>query len=252
MTTPYHIALNGTALSSLDDTICVLDIREEAPTMRSTAVELYGGGQRLLRHERERLSIQASFAIQEPDVARREEIFQQVLAWAAAGGTLTMSSRYGQQLQVICTKLPTLNAEDWTEALHITFASSLVPYWEAISLTPVMTTSTSVLTLPGNSGAAPVNVQVVNHGSEPLAHLTLACGDTQMTFSGLSLPAGATFSLRYTGGVLTAQIGGESQLRFRTATSDDLLLAPCGWSCPVRVAADQPVSATFTARGRYL
>lgn len=252
MTTPYHIALNGTALSSLDDAICILDIREDAPVMRATAVELRGGGQRLLRRERESLSVQAAFAIQEPDVKRREEIFRSVLAWAEAGGTLTISGRSGQQLQVICTALPDFHAEDWTETLHISFTTTAVPYWEAIAMTPITTDSSASLTLPGNGGFTPVNVQVVNGGSEPLTQLTLDCGDTQMLFTGLTLAAGSTFSLRYAGGILTAEADGESLLRFRTAESDDLLLAPSGRSCPVNVAADQAVTATFTARGRYL
>lgn len=252
MTTPYSIALNGTPLSSLDETICILDIREEAPVMRSTAVELYGGGQRLLRREREGLSIQADFAIQEPDVIRRQELFHSVLAWAEAGGALAISGRSGQQLQVICTASPVLHAEDWTETLHITFSTTTDPYWEAIAMTPVTTTSASILTLPGNASSAAVNVQVVNNGSAPVTQLNLTCGDTRMVFSGLSLAAGASFSLRHEGGILTVEAVGESMLRYRTADSDDLLLAPCGRSCPVSVSADQPVTATFSARGRYL
>lgn len=252
MTTPYHIALNGTALSSLDDAICILDIRENAPVMRAASVDLYGGGQRLLRRERESLSIQAAFAIQEPDVDHREAVFRRVLAWAEAGGMLTASGRNGQQLQVICAALPDFHAEDWMETLHITFTTTAVPYWEAIAMTPVTTTASASLTLPGNGGFTPVNVQVVNNGAKPMTQLTLVCGDTQMLFYGLSLAAGGTFSLRYSNGILTAEADGESQLRFRTAQSDDLLLAPCGRSCPVSVAADQAVTATFSARGRYL
>lgn len=252
MTTPYHIALNGTSLSSLDETICILDIREDAPVIRATSVELYGGGQRLLRRERESLSVQAAFAIQEPDVLHRQEIFRSVLAWAEAGGTLSISGRTGQQLQVICNAPPILHAEDWTETLHITFSTTTLPYWEAIAMTPVTTTASSMLTLPGNGSPAPVNVQVVNNSSAPVTRLTLSCGDTQMTFSGLSLAAGATFSLRYADGFLTAEAAGESMLRCRTADSDDLLLAPCGRSCPVSVSADQTVAATISARGRYL
>lgn len=252
MTTPYHITLNGTALSSLDDTICVLDIRESAPVMHTAAVDLHGGGQRLLRHERARLDVQATFAIQEPDVKRREEIFRSVLAWAEAGGTLTISGRTGQQLQVICTALPDFHAEDWTETLHITFSTTIVPYWEAIAMTSVTTTGSAAMSLPGSGGLVPVNVQVINDGAEPVTQLTLDCGDTQMIFTGLALAAGAAFSLRYAGGILTAEAGGESLLRCRTAESDDLLLAPCGRSCPVSVSADQAVTATFSARGRYL
>lgn len=252
MITPYSIALNGTALSSLDEAICILDIREDAPVMRSTAVGLYGGGQRLLRRERESLSVQASFAIQEPDAARRQEIFRSVLRWAENGGFLSITGRTGQQLRVICADFPVLHAEDWTETLHITFSTTAVPCWEAIAMTSVTTSSASTLTPEGDAGSAVVNVQAVNNGDEPVTELTLTCGDTQMSFSGLSLAAGAALSLRCTDGILIAEAGGKSMLRYRTSDSDDLLLAPCGRSCPVSVSADQAVTATFSVRGRYL
>lgn len=252
MTTPYEITLNDIALSSLDETICVLDIREDAPVLRSTTADLYGGGKRLLRQERDSLSIQAAFSIQEPDVNRRGEIFRSVLAWADAGGTLTISGRPGQQLHVICTAPPVLHAEDWTETLTLTFTTTTTPYWEDTEVTYAAVPTVNALTLPGDGGDAPVSVYVANRGSAALTQLVLTCGDTRMAFGGLSVAAGATFRLLYEDGLLTAEAGGESLLRCRTADSDDLLLAPCGKSCVVRVSADQSVSAVFSARGRYL
>lgn len=252
MTTPYQIILNDVALSDLDETICVTDIREDAPVMRSTAADLCGGGKRLLRHERESLSVQASFAIQEPDRNRRAEIFRRVLAWAENGGILTISGREGQQLHVICTAPPVLHAEDWTETLTLTFTTTADPYWEDAEITYAAVPTVNALTLPGNAGNAPVSVYVANRGSETMTQLVLTCGSTRMAFGGLSVAAGATFRLLYEEGILSAESGGESQLRSRTADSDDLLLAPCGQSCVVRVSADQSVSAVFSARGRYL
>lgn len=252
MTTPYQITLNDVALSDLDETICVTDIREDAPVMRSTAADMYGGGKRLLRHERESLSVQASFAIQEPDRSRRAEIFRSVLAWAENGGILTISGREGQQLHVICTAPPVLHAEDWTETLILTFTTTTNPYWEDVDVTYAAVPTVNALTLPGNAGNAPVSVYVANRGSETMRQLVLTCGSTRMAFGGLSVAAGATFRLLYEDGILTAETGGESQLRSRTADSDDLLLAPCGQSCVVHVSADQSVSAVFSARGRYL
>lgn len=252
MKTIYHIALNGAGLSSLDDTICILDIIEEPPVMHTNAVQLYGGGQRILRQERESLSVQVFFSIQEPDPLRRGEIFRRVLAWADPGGILTLSGRTGQQLQSICTGLPALHAEDWTETLRITFSSAALPCWEDAAATSVTTEAAADLSLPGNTGRAPADVQVINCGSAAMTRLTLVCGDTRMVFTGLEVAPGASFVLQHAGGILTAEAGGESQLRRRTADSSDLLLAPCGMSCPVSVSADQPVTATFSARGRYM
>lgn len=252
MTTPYQITLNDVALSALDETICVTDIREDAPVMRTASAALQGGGLRLLRHERESLNVQVSFAIQEPDRNRRAEIFRSVLAWAEAGGILVISGREGQQLHVICTASPVLHAEDWTETLTLTFTTTTSPYWEDAEVTCAAVPTLNTLTLPGNTGDAPVSVYIVNGGSETMTRLVLTCGSTRMVFDGLSVAVGATFQLLYEDGILTAETDGESQLRFRTADSDDLLLAPCGKSCVVHASADQSVSAVFSARGRYL
>lgn len=248
MSTKYDCTLGGTSLSSLDESICVLDVCEAAPKLRLSAA----GWQNLLQRERESLSVQVDFAIQEPDVLRRSEVFRRVLDWAENGGFLTLPTRKNQRLQILCTDAPALHAEDWTETLRITFTTTAVPYWEAAALSSVSTSASARLTLSGNTASAPVDVLFTNNGSEPLTQVQLVCGDTQMTFTGLAIGTGATFSLRYADGRLTAEANGNSLLRCLTPESDDLLLAPCGKACTVSISADQPVTATFSGRGRYL
>lgn len=248
----YECTLDGTRLSSLDESICILDICEDAPVMRVATLAMAGGGQRLLSRVRESLSVQVSFAIQEADIARRREIFHSVLGWAEKGGALVISSRPGQQLQVICTALPAIHTEDWAEPLRITFTTTAVPYWETIEFISVDLTETDTLTLPGNALAAPSAMMIVNNGDASITTLTLTCGETQMVFDGMELPAGGFFTLRQLENIVYAEADDVNVLPCRTADSDDLLLIPCGTACKVSVTADQPVDAALSARGRYL
>ena len=252
MTTPFDCTLNSISLSSLDDSICVLDIREESPSLRMTSMPLLCAGRRLFSRQRESISVQIAFAIHESDSLRREEVFQAVLAWAESGGLLSVSTRPGQLLRVVCTAPPALSAENWTETLLITFTSAAEPWWEAAELTQSSSTGTMTLEVPGNAPDAPVSAMVVNTGTEEITRLTLYCGGTQMVFEGISLPAGGVFLMDHAAGLLTAMIGSESVLKHRTPDSADLLLAPCGASCTAYASAGQPTSTVFSVRGRYL
>lgn len=252
MTTPFDCTLNSVPLSSLDESICVLDVREPAPKLRLTTLAARSGGLQLLERQRESISVEVSLAIHEPDPIRRKEVFHSVLAWAEAGGTLTISDRPEQQLQVICSQPPEISADEWMTALKITFTSTRVPYWEASQLTQVSTTGTAALTVPGTAPSAPVSVLLVNTGTEAITQLTLHCGSTQMVFDSLTLPAGSIFLMTQSGGCLTAMVDNISVLKYRTPDSDDLLLAPCGKASTVYASAAQPTNANFAVRGRYL
>lgn len=245
-------ALDGVRLSSIDGSICILDICEDAPQMKSIVLPLGNGSQRILRQERESLSVQVFLSIQEPEPLRRQQVYQALLSWAEQGGELVLSTRPDQRLQVACTAHPALHADDWTETLRLVFTTAAAPFWEDTQATTVTLPEAAALTMPGNASAAPVSVMLINQGEEDITSLTLRCGSTQMTFDGITLPARSAFSLTNSNGVLSATIAGASVLQYRTAASDDLLLAPCGQSCPVSVIVDQPYNAAFSARGRYL
>lgn len=252
MKTQFDCALDGVLLSSLNESICVLDIREDAPAMRTAALALHPEGQHLLHQQRESLTVHAVFAIHEEDPTLRREAMQAVRAWAAKGGLLTTSDRTGLQLAVICTSLPSASSEDWTETLTLTFRSTRIPYWEDAAPTSALGSGEQTLTVPGSADFAPVDVMLINEGAEAVTSLTLHCGETQMTFEGIALEAGGIFAMIQTSGTLMAKISGQSVLACRTADSDDLLLAPCGTPCTVSASASQPLQANFAARGRYV
>ena len=162
MTTSFDCALDSILLSSLDAAICVLDIREEAPRLRTSALALQQEGRRLLRQQRESLTLHITFAIHEPDPVRRRTVLQSVQAWAARGGFLTTTDRPGQRLSVVCTAFPAMSAEDWTEALTLTFTSTLVPYWEDAEEAFASGSAVLTLNIPGTAASTPVDVVVIN------------------------------------------------------------------------------------------
>lgn len=252
MTTSFDCALNSVLLSSLDAAICVQDIREDAPKLRTSALALQQEGRRLLRQHRESLTLHITFAIHEPEPVRRRTVLQAVQAWAAQGGFLTTTDRPGQRLGVVCTALPAMSAEGWTEALTLTFVSTLVPYWEDAEETFASGSTVLTLNIPGTAASSPVDVVVINNTEETVTSLTLRCGSTQMVFEGIDMPSNGLFLLIQSDGALVAQLNGQSVLACRTPESDDRLLAPCGTSCTAYASALEPLQATFSARGRYV
>ncbi len=250
MTTKYSCALDGVYLAGLDDRICILDIREDAPRQRLESFPLPQGGQSVTP-VRESLTVRITFAIHEEQPRLRRAALQNVLAWAAKGGALTISDRPKQRLMVVCTEYPAMSAEDWTEPLTLAFTTTRCPYWEDAEATFLTTTSASTLAIPGTADFAPVSVTVTNNTDETVTHLSLQCGPDWIFFEDIYLPAGSKCYVEEKDGLLTAFIMGESILQNRTATSADLLLAPCGKSCPVQARGTQALEALWKARGRY-
>lgn len=252
MTTQFECALNGVSLSGLDHRLCILDIREDAPKMRLPLSPVHGEGLRLLARVRESLTVHIRFVIHEENAAQRSQVFSSVCAWAQKGGVFTASIRPEKQLHVICCALPAHSAQDWTQALTLSFVTTHCPYWEDVTATQVSTGSTATLLIPGTAEFTPVSAVVINTGTEPITRLTLRCSDTQLFFEDIHLAANSIFTFMYSDGLPSAWGDGVNALSFRTPQSADLLLAPCGKSCTAFASADQPLQAVFSARGRYL
>ncbi len=242
-----NCALNGVSLASLDPRIHVTDVIECAPAFRLTNPCPHQP-----HRTREKLTVQVRFRLLEQDVTARRTLMQRVLAWADGGGALSTLDRPGQRLQVLCESLPAMSALDWTEEMTLSFAALADPYWVDEAAVRLTADASGILSIPGNAGLAPVDVTIVNTGDTAITSLGVAAALTAMVFEGIDLPAGGAFTLRTEGGVPSAKVGSASVLMNRTSDSADLLLAPCGADSAVFVTAASPVSATFSARGRYL
>lgn len=250
MTTRYFCALDGVRMDTLDERICITDIWEEAPKMRWSVSPLLGAGSRVLSRVRERLSVSVRFLIREEAPVRRRQVLDTVLRWAENGHWLTTSDRPGQRLYVTLEDRPDMSALMWLDVLTLRLTAFASPYWEYETPAEVTCSGTGALPLPVTSLDAPVDCTVINQGSDVLTTLTLSA-KTTLTFTGLALPAGGVFRLWEEQGVLHATAEGTSALALRTPESSDELLAGPG-SNAVSVTADQPVLATFSARGRLV
>lgn len=249
MTPRFSCALNGVTPESIDPALRVTDLTELPPRRRVSSVPTARHGLMLLRRVRESLTIRISFVIPEYDPVRRRALLSRLHAWADPGGVLTTSDRPGQRLVVVCDTLPMLSALSWSDVIHIDFTAYALPFWEYEAETP---SADGLLTLPGDAEEIPVACEVTNVGSTAVTTLTLTCGDTQMTFAGLSLAPGGVMTLAYPDSLLCAVAEGESVLMLRTGDSSDLLLADGGVPAAVSATADGDVSTVFHARGRLL
>ncbi len=252
MNTLIDCRLNGVSLASLDDALCVLDVKELSPKMRTSALALQPDGRRILRRTRESLSIEITFAIHHEEPENRRRVQQAIHAWAEKGGVLTVSDRPGRQIRMQCASLPAMAAQDWTSPLTLTLISADAPYWEDQAPTGVTGSGPLTLDVPGTAESTPVSVLIINDTAETVTRLSLLCGSTRMTFEGLSFAPGELFILDEDNGILFADINGASVLPCRTPDSDDQLRLPCGSRSNLSVSADQALTAAFTLRGRYL
>ena len=248
----FSCALNGVTPESLDPALRVTDLTELAPRTRMESLPMGRHGRRVLQQTRESLTVRVHLRCPEYDPVRRRIAMGKLHAWAVSGGVLTTSDRPGLQLMVDYASLPAMSALSWSDELLVDLTACAVPFWEYEGETSVTTAASAALTLPGTAPECPVSVAVTNTGASPLTTLTLTCGETQMTFSDLALPAGGVFTLNIADGLLRADAAGESVLMHRSADSSDFLLAPGGVSTPVSVQSDQAVSAVFSGRGRLL
>lgn len=252
MTTLFDCALNGVLLSSLSQRISVLDIQESAPKVHQSALTLFPEGRQQLQVRRDSITVKVLFAIHEEKPYLRTRVLQRIRDWAAPGGVLTATDHTDQQLTVICTELPAITGEDWTETCTVTFQTTRCPYWEDAILSSANGDGALTIYIPGTAEYTLVNALIQNASDEDITRLTLRAGSTQMTFENILFPAGQLLLLNETDGPLKAEIFGESILHCRTADSDDLLLLPCGKESTIYATADKTVAAGFTARGRYL
>ena len=253
----YDAAINGTWLSEIGDSVVITDISErEAKTRISTAEKAIGNGLRFIRRQRESLSVSISFVIFEQDVERRKDILMRVQSWAAAvSGSvsrLEINDRRGQYLLVRYAELPAMaSAMNYQDEMTVVFTAYELPYWMDQHPSKATITKDGSLFVPG-IGETLVDAEITNTGSGTITSLTVACGETSLSFSGLSLGNGQTLSIAHDElGILSAKIGSTSVLANRTAESDDELVAVCGVYNPISVSGGT-VSAVFKARGVYL
>lgn len=249
--------LDGVSLRHTVPDVVIRDVQEQAGET-PFALDSPWGAKRTLAVRRESLRLTLSLSLWEfRSLERRMAILDQVNAWAAPGGLLTLSTRPGQQLRVARTESAvTASVREYGERLRVTWDAAFAPFWE--EETP------RSLQLSGTSGSGSLRTGGTVRGGNcaraccevtptdgTLQTLTLSAGDTAMRFSGLSVASGATLRLDYDElGLLRIKKGSQSKLSCRSAVSDDDLLVPPGGAV-CAFTANVECAVRFYARGRF-
>lgn len=249
----FDAYLNGVSFAQLDPAIILCDIVEKPPKEdRDEAKRALHPGTRISSRTRRSLPVELIFCIREYDIQARARVMDKVAEWAGDGGWLTVNTRPGQRLYVT-PELPALGSSlKWTEDITLTLTAYERPYWEQQWPTTAIITESGSLCPTGTFPTAYVECDVTNTGDADLTILTLTCADTFITLEGLAVPHGEHVKVHYTDDdIFRITAAGASALANRTAESHDDLIAFARRSNAIAVAADQPVSAVFSARGRY-
>ena len=258
----HRVALNGVQLDSLDNRILVQGVEEAAGKENISAVSLFGGvGQRITNRHRDYLDVTVRFSlrIRKDGLAARETLMEAIVAWATAGGWLTINYKADRRLRVVCQQLPTPGDPwNWTSTYSIVFRAYAVPYWQQV--TPVTasgsgTTVTKSVTVAGSEKTV-VDVTYKNNASSSCATFKVTAGGSVIELSSLGLAAGETLSIDHDDdGRLRIRIKNSSDewrsaLDKRTAaSSDDLWVNP--GTVQVKTVAQRTGAVTVSCAGRY-
>lgn len=267
MISRYSVWLNDVSLSEIDPRIYVSDIAYQAASPARNTSRLaardgqYSGEYEYIGESK----ITVSFAARAYETNARQQIIQEVAAWAADGGWLKTSDRMGQRIYVKCSKLPAVaSVMRWTDAITVEFTAYDYPYWTdetatTLRLTSTGTESTGTLTIGGVHDSL-VEATIAINGAT--SKLELTCGDTAIVLEGLSLVSTNTVKVVYENVHHILRIYWQSQdaayyrranslLDKRTAASNDDLIAKVGANT-LKFKATGNAVCTFSCRGVYV
>ena len=231
-----RVALNGVQLDSLDNRVLVQTVEPQAGKMAISGNSLWGAdGSRVTNIHRDSVDVNVKFSINEKSYhpEERSAVFEKVMAWAAAGGWLTVNNKPNRRIRVICAQPPgegdLMNRNQYT----IVFRAYGVPYWQEEEAVRVRFSGNGGSRVFGVGG----NVRTVmdcsfrNTSGGTINSLTITAGSSSFTFTGLGLGNGETLTIDHPDdgkhSWLRIRIGSRSALVARTAgSSDDLYVMP--------------------------
>ncbi len=228
-----RIALNGSQLDQVDESIVIRSIDPGAPKETvQTATRMGGFGQRITGRHWESIDVQVRYAIDIPkrQLADRREVFDLVNAWAMNSGWLTINYMSGKRLYVENATIPSsADLWNWTEEFTITFHAYEVPFWQ--SDTPTTSTS-STITVPGTAPTV-CDAEITNESGETIDTLNVQVGQSAMAFTNLGLEDDETLVISHAAdGTISIRIRNGSAYRSaldkRTGGSADDLYAKPG------------------------
>lgn len=249
MISRYEAYMDDTSLSSLDNSIYVLDIQYGEVNKQISTTKVAGRvGSKISKNEAQSTSVTILFEIHDYDTVRRNAVCQKVQKWAN-GSILTVSDRPDQRLKCVCESYPHVNAKSWTEPLSVTFVGYNPPYWEEMDETEATYTDTEQsVFVPGNAPSSLVSCNVTISSS--LTSIKLSVGSKFIQLTGLSTSANDVIEIGYDeNNIMFITLNDSSILNKRTAASADDLTAVCGEYNTFKAETTGSVTAVFTTRG---
>ena len=263
----FEAQLNGRKFSDIAPELILRDIAETPADMDVSTMRFANKpGQRMSSMVRTSLSVRLVYVIRTQDIQRRMEIRDLIMEWAGNGGMLTINTRPGKMLNVVCEYDTALESSlRWTQDLSLTLTAYGFPYWcdaaETVKVVKSNSTNQGLNSYAGTvymSGQrdAYVSVSIHNNGNGAMTKLNITCDETVIKLSGMSLPAGHVVRIYYDNDVLriidNTATPSVSLLSYRTADSNDDLMLPAGMDSIIHVSADQAFDGTISARGVWL
>ena len=259
MITRYRVSFGGVQLDSLDENIAILDVQHTQPdrvVRKITTANLDGydlGNEKVGQR-----SVTVSFELHIYDIKERNRVCQVINEWAAAGKTLIVNDRDGQRLEnVVCEQFADIHSvRNWTDPLTLVFVTTSCPYWRSVNAVTRTLTGKGVsgtMTLDGNVSSSLVGVEITAAGA--INSIQITVGDRVLKLTGISIATGQKVVVDYVKDrYMRIKGNGSSIMAKLDPTSSDLLVAECGKTTSIGVAAyngssSVKVTAVFTARG---
>lgn len=252
MVTRYRAAINGRQLDELLPGIIIKNIYEDAPSYSIEATENVHYGSHVSMKRRTQKNVTITFEIHEADVLARQKAIDTIMGWCDSGNVLTLNTRIGKMLHVICTQYPAVNALRWTDEMTVTFTAFDVPYWQDVSvveksLSGSGTTYSASLNVKGTA-ITPVTCSIRNGGTAITGATVTARSEDGETstihIDGITLTSGKTLLISHsTEDLLQITIDGESVYnKLQSDSSDMLTMKPGAGTVTVTLASSGSIS----------
>lgn len=245
----FDASLDGVSLTGAVPQITIIDITYAPAQINVDSMEKASGfGVIPMRKTYREAGVAIMYDLSIYRVSERQYVHRLVQEWAMKGGKLRTSDREGQFLNVRCQMPPAFgSALRWTDPMYINFIADAFPLWQDEEFSSVTISNNGTLYVPGIREKARVSATITPSGT--LTTMSVGCGDTQMSFTGLNTTGAVIIDYDSNGFLTIHSAGGADLMQYRSGS--DELLALCGSSNSVSVSGNVPVSAVIKARGLW-
>ena len=258
----HRAALGGVQLDEVDERILVLGVASSAAKESEVTANREGNGQRYIRTKREsaEITVKVGLLIKKDDMEAREELMEQVVAWAnSVPAWLTISQKPDRRIWVESVRLPAAgDPYEWTNEFTFTFKAMGVPYWQQKNASSAKISGSDAsgsIEIGGNTETV-ANAEAQNISGMTINNIIVGVGNSRLHFGDVGLGANETLVIDHTNnGTLRLRIRNSSG-NYRSVmdkriyySSHDLYVKP--GSAGIMVSAQRSVRLTVTCAGRF-